>query len=109
MKIKLHLPGIPLALLLGTLLASAEPAPISFTGGDGSSMDKAVVIHSATERSGVHAEYDYLRQHFPGYQKGDQSVLQDKQRVYDVLHFTTADAKKMVIYFDITEFYGKIQ
>ncbi len=72
-------------------------------------MDKAVVVHAAGERAGVHAEYDYLGKHFPGYQKGDQSVLQNKQRVYDLLHFTTADGKKMAIYFDITEYYGKIQ
>jgi hypothetical protein len=85
----------------------AKPPGISYAGGDGSSFEKAVLIKGATEETGVHAEYEYLQKHYPGYRRGGQSLQSSKGRSFDVLELTTADGKKMTIYFDITEFFGK--
>ena len=94
-------------IFLIPLLVWAEPPRITFSGGDGSTFGKAVVIHGATEESGVHAEYEYIEKHHPGYHRGEQALRGHQQHMYDVLNFTTADGKKMTIYFDITEFFGK--
>ena len=86
---------------------AGEHGSVTYTGGDGSSMEKAVVINGATEQTGVDAEYPYIGKHYPGFHPGEQSLMQEKGKMYDVLNFTTADGKKMTIYFNITAFFGK--
>ncbi|MEZ0257244.1 MAG: hypothetical protein ACAI37_18325 [Chthoniobacter sp.] len=89
------------------MAAHAAPSKVSYSGGDGSSFAKAVVIHGATEQTGVDAEYGYLAKHYPGSRSGKQSLTAHGGRHFDLLEFTTADGKKRQIYFDITEFFGK--
>lgn len=89
------------------VIALAGPPKISYSGGDGSSFEKAIVIHNATEQTGVDAEYNYLAKHFPGYHRGKQSLSNHDKHAFDVLEFTTSDGQKKTIYFDITEFFGK--
>jgi hypothetical protein len=95
------------ALLFTVPFASAKPARISFAGGDGSSIEKAVVIKGGTEETGVAAEYDYLAKHYTGYKVGQQSLQASKGRSYDVIEFTTRDGKTKTIFFDISAFFGK--
>ena len=99
--------SLSIALLLVTPLANARPPRITYTGGDGSSLEKAVVIKGGTEETGVHAEYEYLDKHFPGYKRGGQSLQHVSGKAYDVLEFTTANGKPKTIYFDISDFFGK--
>ena len=94
-------------LALWPLGSFGKPPRVSYSGGDGSSIEKAVVIKAPTEAIGVHAEYEYLAQHFPGYQRGDQGLLNQKGRAYDALEFKTAKGEKKKVYFDITAFFGK--
>lgn len=94
-------------LLLIPMAAHTAPSKVSYSGGDGSSFEKAIVIHGATEQTGVDAEYGYLAKHYPGSRSGKQSLTSHEKRNFDVLEFTTAEGKKMLIYFDITEFFGK--
>jgi len=98
---------VAFVLLAVGVVAQAAPPKITYSGGDGSSFEKAVAIHGATEQTGVDAEYDYLARHFPGYHQSRQSLTSHEKRRYDVLEFTTANGAKMTIYFDITEFFGK--
>ncbi len=93
--------------LLALPLAFGKPPAITYAGGDGSSIEKAVVINGATEETGVHAEYEYLARQHPGYKRGGQSLQSHNGKAYDVLEFTTADGKKSTIYFDISAFFGK--
>lgn len=94
-------------LLVIPMIAGAAPEKVTYTGGDGSSFEKAVVIHGANELTGVDAEYDYLAKRYPGYHRGKQSLSSHGKRRYDILEFTTTGGKKMTTYFDITEFFGK--
>ena len=100
-------------VLLAVLgLLAVDPAPAragnpTFSGGDGSTEEKAVIIKNATEDTGVAAEYSYLSQHFPGYHMDEQAVMTDKGRSFDLLKITTAKREKKSLYFDITSFYGK--
>jgi hypothetical protein len=96
-----------LALICVGHIAFAKPAGISYAGGDGSSIEKAVIIKGATEMTGVHAEYDYIEKHYPGYRRGEQSLQNSKGRAFDVIEFTTADGKRKTLYFDITAFFGR--
>ncbi len=88
------------------LSVAKQPGP-SFSGGDGSSLEKAIIIKAPNEMSGVHAEHEYIRQHYPGSKEGTQSVQNAKGRVYDTIEITTANGKAKTIYFDITAYYGK--
>ena len=80
----------------------------TYTGGDGSTIDQAVVIKGATdEETGVKAEYTWLRQKYPGYHRGGQSLMGKQGRHYDKIEFTTVDGHSLSTYFDITDFFGK--
>jgi hypothetical protein len=99
-----------LVILLAASLAdlNAKPPAVTYAGGDGSSLEKAIVVKAQSEMFGVTAEYDYLAKHYPGYQRDAQHVERHKGKSFDVLNVTTKDKKKHVFYFDITSFYGKL-
>ena len=100
--------AIAFLLIFAGVTLLAKPPGVSYGGGDGSSLEKAIIIKGATsEETGVRAEYDYLASHYPGYKRGNQGLLNSKGRAYDKIEFTTADGKKKAIYFDITAFFGK--
>lgn len=91
--------------------ATQQPAVapgVHFAGGDGSSMDKAVVVLGATEPTGVNAEYAWLHEHFPGYGNMQQSLVQGPNSVYDKMDFTTPDGAQHTVYFDIGDYFGKM-
>jgi hypothetical protein len=75
---------------------------------DGLSYEKAIIITEKTEQKGVDAEYTWLRQHYPGYHTNGQSLNFFGKKPYDIITITTADGKELKIYFDISNFYGKL-
>jgi hypothetical protein len=82
--------------------------PVSYGGGDGTSLSKAVVIKASDEEQGVAAEYRYVAKHFNGYRLRSQSLfLQTGGPVYDVMKFIGPDGKEHTIYFDISSYFGK--
>ena len=107
----------PVALLLLLLAACGSPPrttpepvespSVADADRDGSTCERAVVIKASDEKAGVAAEYAWLRNHFPGYRMGSQSVRGDNGRMYDVLDFMTRDSEAKSVCFDITAFYGR--
>ncbi len=106
-------------LLLGMLLFTsvswaqdATPAPgstITYKGGDGSSFKNAVLIVGAkTDGDATDSEYRWLAKQFPHYRMIRQSLLNNENRVYDLLKFTAADGQEHSVYFDITDSFGKM-
>lgn len=91
---------------------AAAPA-VTFQGGAGGSPDTAVIIRGAADNvAGVAAEYRYLREKF-GKQHQDwrlqrQALLQQAGKVFDVMHLELANGSQQTIYFDITDFFGKM-
>jgi hypothetical protein len=86
---------------------------VTFSGGNGSSMENAVVINNAKGSiEGINAEYYYI-----GYIEGkrgvewqmkSQSLLNENGKYYDQIDITIAKTrKKKSYYFDITGFFGK--
>ena len=89
---------------------SPKPATagIAFQGGDGSSIEKAIVIAGAhNESDGVASEYAWLSRHYAGYGMKKQALLQANGKSYDRLDFTTAHGEAKTVYFDISGFFGK--
>jgi len=89
------------------------PGGFTFSGGPGDSMETAVIIKGARNSSdGVQAEYYYLEKKF-GRQNVDWKL--DRQRLmgkegkkFDMMMIILKDGAKKNVYFDITEFFGKL-
>jgi hypothetical protein len=82
---------------------------ITYAGGDGTSMEQAVFIKNAKdEMEGVEAESKWIQKMHPGWRKGEQRLLNKNGRVYDEIDYLTASNETKTIYFDITEFFGKM-
>jgi len=96
-----------LFLTLGAATVLAKDLAVSYSGGDGSSFEHAIIVKAPNEQTGVPAEYAYIARHYPGYHRGSQSLLGHGKRAFDVLEFTTKEGKKKTLYFDITSFLGK--
>lgn len=96
-----------LLLFLFVGIAPVAMAKVKFEGGDGSSMEKAVVIIAKDTESGVQAEYEYIRKHFPGSKVEGQKLLSKDGKSYDAIDITDAKGGKQTVYFDITSFFGK--
>ncbi len=59
---------------------------ISFNGGKGLSKEKAIIILGAeNEMEGVDAEYNWLEQKFGEWEMFDQTLLDDRNRQFDIL------------------------
>ena len=88
--------------------SSKGDATLTASSNDGLSYEKAIFITEKTERSGVDAEYVWLRQHYPGYHSKGQSLNYHDKKPYDIITITTSDGKELKIYFDISNFFGKL-
>ena len=75
---------------------------------DGTSFETAIVMKEKSENEGVKAEYTWLRANYPGYTLKQQGLNFHKEKAYDVLHIITPEGKEKSIYFDISNFYGKL-
>jgi hypothetical protein len=87
----------------------ARPAikGVSFAGGDGSSIENAVIIKAPNELAGVRGEYDWIRKNHPDWQLKRQSVLNTGGKVYDKMDFQTPQDQPVTLYFDTSDFFGK--
>jgi len=74
---------------------------------DGSSFEKAIVIKEEHETPGIHAEYAWIRNKYPGSKTNGQALSYHDKKPYDIINITTADNTKIEVYFDISNFYGK--
>lgn len=96
-----------LTLATVLVLASAASADITYDGGDGSTPETAVIITGAEgSTDGVKAEYLWIEANRPGAEVLGQVLLQNGDRLYDVLTIRIG-GREEVIHFDITGFFGK--
>lgn len=106
--------AIPLLIFLLVLTASSCKHASSAQGNaeadasaEGTSFGNAVVIKEKTESSGVAAEYAWLKKHYPGYSLIKQTLVYHEGKPYDKMDIKTGDGKRMTVYFDISNFFGK--
>jgi len=108
----LALPDNQPALAQPAQKAPASPQ-ITFKGGPGDTPETAVLISGALNSiDGIAAEYTYLREKF-GRENVDwnlfrQSVLQQGGKFYDRLELNLKDGGRKTVFFDISEFFGKL-
>jgi hypothetical protein len=108
-------PGAESAYAQAVQPTPAKPGKIkiTFKGGPGDTTATAVVISGApNSRAGIDGEYYFLMKKF-GKPKADwqlqrQSVIHEKGKVYDRMDIELKDGSKKTIFFDITEFFGKL-
>ena len=97
------------------LLSATYPAPtpaqataasaIRYSGGDGLTLKKAIVVTGAGSVSeGLAAEQEWIRIHYP------DAIVESKGRVvgpphYDVITLKLASGSRVDLHFDITEFF----
>ena len=90
---------------------SRTPASaISYAGGDGASFAGAILIKGArSESDGVAAERAYVVKFHADWdpREIDTALMENGGRDYDLSRFRGRDGAEHVLYFDITEFFGK--
>ena len=90
-----------------TVVSKSSSTTEASSENDGSSFDKAIVIHQDHETQGISDEYAWIRNKYPGSKTQSQSLSYNDKKPYDIIHIVTADGKEMAIYFDISNFFGK--
>jgi hypothetical protein len=94
--------------LLFASCATTQESSFASSSKDGASIDSAILINEKSEVAGVQAEYHWIGLHYPNYKRGAQAVLNKNGRMYDRIEFTTSGGDSKVVYFDITDFFGKL-
>src|SRR3954447_23491596 len=98
---------LALFLLALVSISTAAIAQISYRGGDGSTLEGAVIIGGAKgEMDGGAAEYQWLGTHFPDWHVQSQGVMTHRSRNYDLFVIVRGNETKK-IYVDITSYFGK--
>ena len=102
----LRIVGVVLALIVASCAADKQAAT---SGRDGSSMEQAIVLQGVTnEIDGIHAEHAETKKRFPGWAWESQSLTTPIEgRIYDVITLTKG-AQTKTVYFDITDWFGKL-
>lgn len=86
-----------------------QQADITYSGGDGTGRESAVVINGAQSTfNGIASESDWIRKNHPGWRREQQAFIKgDEGKYYDRIKYSTPDGKTETIYYDITDFFGK--
>ena len=50
----------------------------------------------------------YISKHFGKWPSIGVKSVEHDERLFDIMRFTTVDGKEHILYFDITDYYGKI-
>jgi len=94
--------------LVGVMLVGCRTAPLSYSRGDGSSREQAVIIRGARDtEAGIAAENAWIHHRHAGADKTRQDLESVGRRHYDVIPFTVSDGQTKSVCFDITDFFGK--
>ena len=107
MKFSTLIAPIMLSLSSWGIAISLADTPPLFSGGDGSSVAAAVVIHATREADSIKAEHIWLRESHPGGSITKQELITSGRHMYDALAVSAADGTTHTYYFDITESFGK--
>ena len=74
---------------------------------DGSSQERAVVIHENDTPRGIAAENRWIAQNMPGYRKIGQALIQGQNGIYDRISVIGPNGERKEVFFEISEFFGR--
>ena len=80
---------------------------MKITGGDGSSIENAIIISDCNNTEGVQQEYVEVEKRFGEYRLIRQVLLEHGDKMYDKLELKLKNGENVDLYFDITHFFGK--
>jgi hypothetical protein len=80
---------------------------VKISGGDGSSLENAIIISDCDHMQGIEVEYIEVRKRFGNYSLIRQNLMEYNNRKIDKLELRLEDGQLIEVYFDITEFFGK--
>lgn len=97
--------------LSGSLEAKTHPnrtpAATQQQRADGSSQERAVVIHENDTPRGIAAENRWIAQNMPGYRKIGQALIQGQNGIYDRISVVGPHGDRKEVFFEISEFFGR--
>ncbi|OAM31224.1 MULTISPECIES: hypothetical protein [Eikenella] len=101
--------------LAATGMAQAKPQPHRATAAahhqqqraDGSSQERAIVIHENDTPRGIAAENRWIAQNMPGYRKVGQALIQGQHGIYDRISVAGPNGERKEMFFEISEFFGR--
>jgi hypothetical protein len=92
-----------------------QPAQIKVTAlkitieGEGTSIEKPIVIKGAPDNmAGVSLEYAVIRGLYPTAKLANQQLIKQGGRSYDLMVLRLPDGRELRVFFDITDFFGKM-
>jgi hypothetical protein len=95
-----------LALVLS--FGTAEAQPTASQAPAGTTVETAIVLPNiADEFHGVAAEHAYIAEHFSDWHIEYQSLVPQNGRQYDLIGLVKPSGSKSLVYFDITDWFGK--
>jgi hypothetical protein len=86
---------------------AAAPAPPAPAVEEGSTAEAAVLVEAATELTGIAFENDWIYRYYGRFRKKTVALAGQGGRKLDVITVELADHTEKILYFDITNFFGK--
>jgi len=86
--------------------AAAAPSPAPAVE-EGTTPETAVLVEAATEATGIAWENDWIFRRYGRFRKKTVALAGQEGRKLDVITVELADHSEKVLYFDITNFFGK--
>jgi hypothetical protein len=84
-------------------IASSSPGPVA----EGESLEAAVLVPADNEEDGIAWENNWIYDHHGRFRRRSGGLASLNGRRYDVLTVELSDHTERVLYFDITDFYGR--
>jgi len=76
----------------------------------GLTVETAIILEGATnELNGVQAEHAYTSKRYPGWKWRTQSLMNVGDRHYDIIELVGQKGESKTIYFDISNWFGKME
>jgi hypothetical protein len=83
--------------------SSSSPGPIA----EGESLEAAVLVPADNEEDGIAWENNWIYEHHGRFRRRSGGLASLNGRRYDVLTVELSDRTERVLYFDVTDFYGR--
>jgi hypothetical protein len=81
----------------------SPPADAIYSGGDGTTVVKAVAINLSSDSAAVHAEYSWLSQRCPSLGLKTAGLMAIGEKHYDSTEIVLPDGSERTYYFDISK------
>jgi hypothetical protein len=79
---------------------------VRISGGNGASLEQAIIISDCNNSEGVQQEYDIVKNIFGDYKLICQALIEQEGKYFDKLGLNINE-KQIELYFNITDFFGK--